>query len=96
MKDEEKASSISPEKKEVDSLLEEITERETLAQSTMDGAKGKVYSDHKTAKDMQILALESIDESRKGMPMEIWKERESNIEAGEKRSNFFMISQNKK
>lgn len=95
MKDEEKASSISPEKK-VDSLLEEITERETLAQSTMDGAKGKVYSDHKTAKDMQILALESIDESRKGMPMEIWKERESNIEAGEKRSNFFMISQKKK
>lgn len=29
MKDEEKASSISPEKKEVDSLLEEITERDS-------------------------------------------------------------------
>ena len=57
--EEVKASAVSPAQKELDALLEEISERQKLAESIQDSCSSKnVETDRKKAEDIRIHALE--------------------------------------
>lgn len=64
-REEEKASGISPEETELDSLLEEITDREKLADETRDNTTKKAEADKNTAEEMRKLAMERVSETQK-------------------------------
>ena len=58
-KEEVKASAVSPAQKELDALLEEISERQKLAESTRDSCSSKnVETDRKKAEEIRTHALE--------------------------------------
>ena len=67
IKDEEKASGISPEVSELDRLFEEIIQKESLAKSSREGKSTirKNKQDRKAAEDMQKTAMERMGETRK-------------------------------
>ena len=67
IKNEEKASGISPEVTELDSLLEEIIEKESLAESSResDSAIKKNEEERKIAEDLRNTAMESMGETKK-------------------------------
>ena len=67
IKNEEKASGISPEVTELDSLLEEIIEKESLAESSResDSAIKKNEEERKIAEDLRKTAMESMGETKK-------------------------------
>ena len=65
-REEAKASGISPEQTELDALLEEISEREKLAESTRESCSSKnVETDRKKAEEMRAQALERVGETKK-------------------------------
>ena len=66
-KDEEKASGISPEVREIDVLLEELCEKEQEAgnKPTATGARKKVEQDKATAEKMQYKAMETMGQTQK-------------------------------
>ena len=67
IKNEEKASGISPEVTELNSLLEEIIEKESLAESwrESDSAIKKNEEERKIAEDLRKTAMESMGETKK-------------------------------
>ena len=65
-KEEAKASSASPEPTELDVLLEEISEREKLAESTRESCNSKsVETDRKKTEEMRSKALERLGETKR-------------------------------
>ena len=65
-KEEAKASSASPEPTELDVLLEEISEREKLAESTRESCNSKsVETDRKKTEEMRSQALERLGETKR-------------------------------
>ena len=67
IKDEEKAGGISPEVSELDRLLEEIIEEESLVDSSREGESiiRKNEQNRKAAEDMRKTAMERMGETRK-------------------------------
>lgn len=67
IKGEEKASGISPEVTELDKLLEEIVEKESLAESSResDSTIKKNEEERKVAEDLRKTAMESMGETKK-------------------------------
>ena len=73
-KEEAKASDVSPEQTELGALLEEISEREKLAESTRESCGTKnVETDWKKAEEIPTQALERVVATKKGQ-MKIVKE----------------------
>lgn len=67
MRDEERATGISPEESELDTLLEEITDKEKVAEESRDNEpnRKKVETDKKTAEEMRKEAMERFGETKK-------------------------------
>ena len=68
MREEKQASGISPERSELDALLEEIIEREEGAenvQASDEKRKKKVEEDKIAADDMRRKAMEKLSETKK-------------------------------
>ena len=63
MREEEKASGIETDMSEVEKALEEISEKEAVAEDTLDSNKKK--ADNAKAVDMQKMAMESLSSTRK-------------------------------
>ena len=85
MRDEELASGISPEESELDSMLEEILEREEAAemlQTEDTEQKRKIEADKIAAYDMGTKAMEKLSETkkRKGEKSETPKKKKVNTE----------------
>ncbi|XP_029180213.2 uncharacterized protein [Acropora muricata] len=65
-KEEAKASGVSPEQTELDALLEEISERQKLAESTRESCSSKnVETDRKKAEEIRTQALERVGATKK-------------------------------
>ena len=69
MRQEERASGISPETSELDTLLEEISERTELAaeenQGEKEQARKKVEKEKEQAQDVRRQAMERLAETKK-------------------------------
>ena len=68
IKGEEKASGISPEVTELDKLLEEIVEKESLAESSRESDSTSIKKneeERKVAEDLRKTAMESMGETKK-------------------------------
>ena len=65
-KEEAKASGVSPEQTELDALLEEISERQTLAESIIESCSSKnVETARKKADEIRTQALERVGATKK-------------------------------
>ena len=65
MNEEIKASGISPEQSELDVLLEELTEREEMAEEERFQQGKKSEKDQEKAKDIRLKAMEKLSQTKK-------------------------------
>ena len=65
MNEESKASGISPEQSELDVLLEELTEREEMAEEERFQQGKKSEKDQEKAKDIRLKAMEKLSQAKK-------------------------------
>ena len=70
--EEIKASGISPEQSELDVLLEELTEREEMAEEErfQQGKKSEKDQEKLKAKDIRLKAMEKLSQTKKRKPEE--------------------------
>ena len=98
-KEEEKASGVLPDQTELDALLEEICEREALAESTRESCFSKkkdAETDRKKAEEMHAQALERVGETKKGQMKIVKQNPKGGKEAKWMSRNFFEKSQKRK
>ena len=79
MRMEERASGIDTEMTEVDVMLEEICEKEEVAEQTDETEKKKAKAEKETAEKMRLKAMETLSESQK-------RNKDSNEETQSKKS----------
>lgn len=65
MRTEERASGIDTEMIEIDVILEEICEKEEVAEQTDESEKKKAKAEKETAEKMSLKAMETLSESQK-------------------------------
>ena len=75
---EERASGIDPEMTEIDIMLEEICEKEEVAEEEDETKKKKAKAEKESAEKMRLKAMEKLSESQ--------KRKDSNEEAQPKKS----------
>ena len=78
MRSEERASGIDPEMTEIDVMLEEICEKEEVAEEEDETKKKKAKAEKESAEKMRLKAMEKLSESQ--------KRKDSNEEAQPKKS----------
>ena len=78
MRSEERASGIDPEMTEIDVMLEEICEKEEVAEEEDETKKKKAKAEKESAEKMRLKAMEKLSESQ--------KRKDSNEEARPKKS----------
>ena len=76
---EERASGIDTEMTETDVMLEEICEKEEVAEQTDETEKKKAKAEKETAEKMRLKAMETLSESQK-------RKKDSNKETRSKKS----------
>ena len=65
MRSEERASGIDPEMTEIDIMLEEICEKEEIAEQEDETKKKKAKAEKESAEKMRLIAMEKLSESQK-------------------------------
>ena len=78
MRSEERASGLDPEMTEIDTMLEELWEKEEVAEEEDDTKKKKAEAEKESAEKMRLKAMEKLSESQ--------KRKESNEEVRPKKS----------
>ena len=78
IRSEERASGIDPEMTEIDTMLEEICEKEEVAEEEDETKKKKAKAEKESAEKMRLKAMEKLSESQ--------KRKDSNKEARPKKS----------
>ena len=65
IRSEERASGIDPEITEMDVMLEEICEKEDVAEEEDETKKKKAKAEKESAEKMRLIAMEKLSESQK-------------------------------
>ena len=78
MRSEERASGIDPEMTEIDIMLEEICEKEEIAEQEDETKKKKAKAEKESAEKMRLKAMKKLSESQ--------KRKDSNEESQPKKS----------
>ena len=89
-REEAKASGVSPEQTELEALLEEISEREKLAESTRESSSSKnVESDRKNAREIRTQVLERVCKTKKRQMKIVKDNLKGSVEAELMLQNFY-------